>query len=109
MPDTYPRCRYPDVDTDLVGIENLGSVDTLVRHLHGFGHRRIDFLGRYGKLHWVAMRFGGYVAALTSLGMTYHPEWVIDVDLAQLTNDRETVGWEAHGERVKGLLSQKEG
>ena len=78
--------KYPGVDTDMLGIDNQDGIDALVRHLHGLGHRRIGFLGRSGELHWAAARFGAYVAALTSVGLTYRPEWVVDADFERLTD-----------------------
>jgi LacI family transcriptional regulator len=76
--------KYPGVDTDVVGLDNQGGMDTLVRHLYAQGHRKIGFFGRNGQIHWAYARFGGYVAILTALGLEYRSDWAVDVDLDSL-------------------------
>jgi DNA-binding LacI/PurR family transcriptional regulator len=78
--------KYPGVDIDVIGLDNQGGMETLVRHLHSQGHRKIGFFGRCGQLHWAIARFGGYVAVLTALGIEYRPDWVVDVDLDSLAD-----------------------
>lgn len=75
--------RYPGMD--MVGVDNQGGVELLAAHLHGLGHRRIGFLGHCPEMHWTTERFGGYVAALSRLGIAYEPTWVIEVEAAALT------------------------
>lgn len=95
--------KYPGVDTDVLGIDNYGGIDLLVRHLHELGHRNIGFLGRCGELHWAAVRFGAYVAALSTLGLSYRPEWVVDVDFDRLTNMESS--WEEYCTQVRQLVA----
>jgi LacI family transcriptional regulator len=96
--------KYPGVDTDMLGIDSHGGIDLLARHLHGLGHRKIGFFGRCGDLHWASARFGAYAAALTSLGLLYRPEWVVDVDLEHLTSYESS--WDAYCSQVKGLVEE---
>lgn len=93
--------QYPGVETDVLGIDNLGGVELLMRHLHGLGHRQIGFFGRCPGLHWSSVRFGGYVAALTNLHLDYRPEWVVDVDSEHLIS-RES-DWDACCSQVERL------
>ena len=96
--------KYPGVDTDVLGIDNQDGIDAVVRHLYDLGHRKIGFLGRCGELHWAAVRFGAYAAALTSLGLPYRPEWVVDVDFERLTNLESN--WDEYGEQAGRLADE---
>jgi DNA-binding LacI/PurR family transcriptional regulator len=89
LPTVSIMHKYPDVDIDVVGIDNHGGMDALVRHLHAQGHRKIGFFGRCGQLHWASVRFGGYVAVLTALGLEYRPDWVVDMELHALADALE--------------------
>ena len=77
---------YLGVDIDVLGIDNYGGVQLLMARLFALGHRRIGFFGRCGDLYWSSVRFGAYVTALTRLGLTYRPEWVVDASLENLTS-----------------------
>lgn len=77
--------RYPETDLDMVGIDNEGGINLLVRELHAKGHRRIGFLGRSSRPHWACARLGGFLAALTGLELEYNPNWVVDVDFEALS------------------------
>jgi DNA-binding LacI/PurR family transcriptional regulator len=84
--------HYPGVDIDVVGLDSQGGMDTLVRHLRAKGHRKIGFFGRCGQLYWACARYGGYVAALTALGLEYRPDWVVDVDMDSLVDPMRPLG-----------------
>ncbi len=94
--------QYPGVDIDVVGLDNHGGMDLLVRHLRAQGHRKIGFFGRCGPLHWASERFGGYVAALTALGLEYKPEWIVDVDLDSLADSMHSL--DEYCPRVEPLI-----
>jgi LacI family transcriptional regulator len=96
--------KYTGVATDVLGIDNQEGIDVLMRHLHGLGHRKIGFLGRCGELHWSSMRFGAYVASLTSLGLEYQPGWVVDADFERLTNLESN--WDEFCARAGQLASE---
>jgi len=88
--------KYPGAEVDVVGIDNEGGMEMLVRALHDQGHRRIAFIGRCAKLNWSLARFGGYVAALASIGLEYQPNWVVDVDFETLSQKHaEWIGLDA--------------
>jgi DNA-binding LacI/PurR family transcriptional regulator len=86
MPVVSIMHRYTGADIDLVGLDNQGGLDNLVRYLYSQGHRKIGFFGRCGELDWANARFGGFVAVLTSLGLEYRPDWVVDIDLDALSD-----------------------
>ncbi|SDU27673.1 transcriptional regulator, LacI family [Verrucomicrobium sp. GAS474] len=101
LPTVSIMHKYPGTDVDMVGLDNEGGMDLLVRELYAKGHRKIAFVGRCSQLHWSTARFGGYVAALASLGIEYRPDWVIDVDFDTLSS--KEAGWEGYGEKVEKL------
>jgi DNA-binding LacI/PurR family transcriptional regulator len=84
MPVVSIMHKYTGVDVDVVGLDNEGGMNNIMRHLHALGHRKIGFFGRCANLHWANARFGGFVAALTSLGIEYRPEWIVDIGLDAL-------------------------
>jgi DNA-binding LacI/PurR family transcriptional regulator len=125
LAETFPIVSiihtYPDVDHDLIGLDDHRGVETIVRHLYSLGHRKIGFLGRCREVEYATRRFGAYVSALAKQGIEYRPDWVIDVDENRLIDPNpkldlhigsvtklvhedvrawicatETVGWELH-------------
>jgi DNA-binding LacI/PurR family transcriptional regulator len=96
--------KYPGTDVDMVGIDNEGGIELLVRELHARGHRKIAFVGRCGRLHWANTRFAGYVAALASLGMEYQPRWVVDVDFDTIAT--QDAGWDTYLPEVERLIGE---
>ena len=102
MPSVSIAHKYAGVDIDVLSIDNQGGVELLMNRLHGLGHRRIGFFGRCGSLYWSSARFGAYVTAMTSLGLTYRPEWVVDVDLERLTNPE--LSWSEYCEKGREIV-----
>lgn len=94
--------RYSGVDMDLVGIDNEGGMSLLMQELYARGHRKFAFIGRCGRLHWANARFGGYVAALSALGLDYDGRSIVDVDFETLTNFHAS--WERHADRVEAMV-----
>lgn len=78
MPVVSVMHKYPGVDMDVVGLDNLGGMELLMHHLYERGHRKIGFFGRCGQIPWANERFGGYVAGLTGLGLEYRSGCVVD-------------------------------
>ena len=104
MPVVSIMHKYPGTDVDVVGIDNEGGMQLLIRRLYDLGHRKIGFLGRCASLHWATARFGGYVSTLASLGLEYDPERVIDVDFDVIAHqDGE---WSGQEERVLKLTRE---
>ena len=95
--------KYSGLDVDMVGIDNEGGMEILVRDLHAKGHRKIAFFGRCGQLHWANARFGGYVAALASLGLEYRPERVVEVDFDAIASI--DAKWSDYGPRVEKIMA----
>jgi DNA-binding LacI/PurR family transcriptional regulator len=97
--------KYPGLDVDMVGLDNEGGMEMLVRELHARGHRRIAFVGRCSRLHWANARFAGYVAAFAALGMEYQPRWVVDVDFDIIATIAEA-GWETYIPEIDRLIGE---
>ena len=104
LPTVSIMHKYPGTDVDMVGIDNEGGMEVLIRTLYEKGHRRIAFLGRCSKLHWATARFSGYVAALSSFELEYRPDWVVDVDFDTISK-KEAV-WDEHEAKVERLTSE---
>jgi LacI family transcriptional regulator len=96
--------RYSDTEVDMVGIDNEGGMELLVRALYNKGHRRIALLGRCAKLHWSLARFSGYVAALTSIGLEYNPGWVVDVDFDTIAE--KNAEWGGLDATIEDIMAQ---
>jgi DNA-binding LacI/PurR family transcriptional regulator len=45
LPTVSIMHKYPGTDVDMVGIDNEGGMEILIRELYNKGHRRIAFLG----------------------------------------------------------------
>jgi DNA-binding LacI/PurR family transcriptional regulator len=104
LPTVSIMHKYPGTDVDMVGIDNEGGMEILVRELYNKGHRRIAFLGRCAKLHWSTARFSGYVSALASLELEYRPDWVVDVDFDTIS--KKDAEWTGHEAKVEKLTSE---
>ncbi|CAM3297114.1 LacI family DNA-binding transcriptional regulator [Paenibacillus lupini] len=63
-----------------VDVDNAAGVYEIVEYLHSLGHRDIAYIS--GPDHAAAnkYRFKGYLKAMETLGMEYHPEWVVQSD-----------------------------
>jgi DNA-binding LacI/PurR family transcriptional regulator len=96
--------NYPGTEVDMVGIDNEGGMEILTRELYNQGHRRFAFIGRCARLHWSLARFGGYVAALASLGLEYQPNRVVDVDFDTLSHKQAE--WAGYDAAIESLLAQ---
>jgi LacI family transcriptional regulator len=77
--ESYSTPGIDTIDTD----DSVGIL-ALVTRLAAAGHTRIGFLTwEYPVVgHWATRRFGGYVEALFSLGLKFHPEWTVNVHKA---------------------------
>lgn len=58
------------VETDHAGVDNLGSMRTLARHLIGLGHTRIAYITSTTPINTVQDRLEGYRAAMRNAGLT---------------------------------------
>jgi LacI family transcriptional regulator len=71
--------RY--LDADAVLTDNAGGTGLAVRHLLGFGHTRIAFLGDRRPLHTTSERLRGYREALNDKGLGLDPALLrLDLD-----------------------------
>lgn len=66
---------------DSVDVDQIDSVNCLVRALHEKGHTKIGFLSWVYDVQtpWVHHRFGSYVESLFLLGLEFDQNWVINL------------------------------
>ncbi len=69
------ECHGLPVDS-VVATNTSGSAEG-VRHLAGFGHRRIAFLGDRRTISTARQRFQGYLDGLAALGITVDPALIV--------------------------------
>lgn len=63
--------RYPDIDVDYVGVDNIAGMGEACRYLWQLGHRKIGFIrGREGSTA-AQDRFEGFMQAMNALGGGY--------------------------------------
>src|SRR5262249_18038479 len=78
-PITSLVVQYPGLRVDLVGIDHVNGIYSLVRHLQEAGHKRIGFFGLNPEASWSTSRFAAYVEALTTLRMPVSCEDAIPI------------------------------
>ncbi len=67
--------RHPEgLATGCVRVDDRGEAKRLVRHLAGFGHRRIAFVADGLEVKTSALRHAGYREAMTELGLPVDPD-----------------------------------
>jgi len=74
---------YPDSPVDVVGIDHVGGMFSLVKHLKSSGRERMGFLGLNAGTSWSRSRFAAYLEARLELGLPATMDHVIDLDLAR--------------------------
>jgi len=68
--------RHPGLCHSVIGNESQ-SLELLVAHLHGLGHRRIGWLGGNAGLNRHTMRFDAYRASLEQYGLAYDERYSV--------------------------------
>ena len=63
---------------DVVDVNNVAMIRTMVERLYLHGHRQIAYVGEPASYSWARARFAGYIDGITSIGIGYLPENVID-------------------------------
>jgi LacI family transcriptional regulator len=66
-----------DVDADLVLVDNAGGMSQAVRHLAGYGHRRIGFLGDAPTIFTAVQRLNGFRDGCARAGIRCDEELVV--------------------------------
>ncbi len=96
--ESYSTPGIDTIDTD----DSVGIL-ALVSRLAKAGHTKIGFLTwEYGvEGHWATRRFGGFVEALFTLGLQFHPEWAVNVHKAG-----PHIKWENITDHVHGIMKQ---
>jgi LacI family transcriptional regulator len=90
--------RHPGICHSVVGNEPQ-ALDTIVRHLHELGHRRIGWLGGNTGLGRHEARFSAFQTALTQAGLSLDERYVVKLQQADRAEGTEA---------VYGLLPQAE-
>ncbi len=98
--------KYPGIELDVVGLDNGGGVALLMNHLYERGHRKIGFFGRCPQISWANERFAGYVAELSSSGLEYNQNWVVDVDPVDMADD--LAEWSESVAAAERLVKEKQ-
>lgn len=88
-------------NVDVVGLDNMSAMLQLIDRLKRLGHERIGFLGRCGTMGWACDRFAGYVGGLDRMGLTYQPEWAIEVDEAPMLNEGYEDYWHSRVDLIE--------
>jgi LacI family transcriptional regulator len=72
---------YDNPSVDTIDTDEVSGILTMTHQLIEAGHRRIGYLTWDYPVsgNWGTRRFGGYVEALFTHGLEFHPEWVINV------------------------------
>ena len=86
---------------DVVGLDNVATMQLIISRLKRLGHERIGFLGRCGAMTWASERFAGYVSAMEQMGLPYNPKWALDVDEAPMLNEGHEDYWRERMDRVE--------
>ena len=74
--------HYPETTIDHIGIDDRTGMASLMSHLRDGGHTRIGFFGLAREMSWACSRFSAYVENLIRMGMSYEPQNVIEISLA---------------------------
>jgi len=90
----------PESRADHIDVNNAAGMLALVRHLHGFGHRRIGFIGTGRGVTYSYARYAGYAQALAKLGIAMDPAAVMQVT-------EPAVGWDELADRVALAVRQR--
>ncbi len=104
MPIVSVMHNYPGAHIDMVGIDNHGGVELLIRNLYNLGHRRIGYIGRCGSIDWSNVRYGAYASTMSALGLKHRETDIIDVtydDLVIMESD-----WTQYAEQAAKLTAK---
>ncbi|XHR28396.1 MAG: LacI family DNA-binding transcriptional regulator [Chthoniobacteraceae bacterium] len=71
--------HYPTLPIDVIGIDHIGGMFSLVQHLQQAGHRRIGFLGLHPEISWVRSRFAAYAETMLAFGLPFNLDDVVPV------------------------------
>lgn len=79
--------EYPDVDVDVVSLDDRSGVAELVRHLLDGGYRRVGFFGLNPEMTWSRSRFSAYVEAMVRFGLQWSMDDVVPVTMAEASSE----------------------
>lgn len=101
----YPVVLFPQSvigsGVDVVGMDNVATMQQIIARLKRLGHERIGFLGRCGSMTWASERFAGYVSAIDRMGLPYNSAWALDVDEAPMLNEGHKDYWRGRVDRIE--------
>jgi len=79
--------EYPDLDLDVVSLDDRAGLAALVAHLREAGYRRIGFYGLNSQVTWSRSRFAGFVDAMVRFGLAWSMEDVVDVSTSEALSE----------------------
>lgn len=63
--------HYPGLPIDVVGLDHVGGMFELVKHLKEANHRQIGFFGLKPEISWARSRFAAYAEAMVAFGLPF--------------------------------------
>jgi LacI family transcriptional regulator len=78
---------YEETPLDVLGIDHIGGMFSLARHLKLSGFKQIGFLGVDPSVSWSRSRFAGYLEALLALDIPFSENHLVQLDLGALNQE----------------------
>lgn len=78
---------YPDIETNYVGVDNVGGVARAVDHLASLGRKRIGFITLKCGLEVIHERLKGYTQSMAKNGLPVQPGFVREIDLDHIESE----------------------
>ncbi|MGB8356464.1 MAG: LacI family DNA-binding transcriptional regulator [Chthoniobacteraceae bacterium] len=71
--------HYPGLPIDVIGIDHVEGMFSLVKHLKESGHKQIGFFGLKPEISWARSRFAAYAEAMLAFGLPFDFENVVQI------------------------------
>lgn len=81
--------NFPDVLTNSIGLDNFKAAYDSTMHLINTGHKRIAHINYKTTLFHLQERNRGYMAALETHQIEFHPEWMQEIRATHITSDTQ--------------------
>lgn len=88
---------YPETASDMVGVDDRRSAQTLMRHFLEAGHSQVGFFGLSPEVSWSRSRLAAFMEAQLVFSLPHDRRDVIGIDLDQALshNEFQDNGWGA--------------
>lgn len=87
MPVVSIMHDYPGLSLDVIGVDAVGGVNALVRHLMDWGHERMGFFGLIPEVAWSRSRFSAFVESLVYFGIPLEMDRVVRFEKDVLSHE----------------------